>query len=98
MRRPNDFGGRFRRLLINVDGHQVAMLKPNEHAMVELTPGRHVLVGAMDWVRSADFVVEVPVEGTLTVEISLPFKAVMALFSKSRQAIRVRQVPVLGTD
>jgi len=92
VQRPNDFGGRFRRLKINIDACQIATLKPNEQTVVELTPGLHVVVGAMDWGRSRDLVVEMPVEGTRTVEVSLPFAAVIESFTKPRQAVRIRLI------
>lgn len=51
--RRNDFFGRFRRLVLLVDGEVAARLKIRSTQIVEVPPGDHALQLKMDWCTSA---------------------------------------------
>jgi hypothetical protein len=89
IRRPNDYGGRLRTLRVLIDGTEVAALRPNEEATIELATGPHVLVGAMDWTRSPGLPIDIS-ERQTTVEVSLPFSSVIATFIRPRRAVHAR--------
>jgi len=92
--RANDYGGRFRRLKVFADGALVCELKPNQEAEVRLAAGVHVLHAEMDWARSPGLSITVgavdPEGRAPTVEVSLPFKAILASVTRPRTAVRIR--------
>lgn len=90
LRRPNDFGGRLRKLEVFIDGSKVAGLRPNRRAIIEIPPGTHVLNGAMDWVRSQPLSFELKKQ--IEVEVSLPLMSIVDTFVRPRHAVRVRVV------
>lgn len=89
IRRPNDGGGYFRRLKVYIDGTEVAGLRPNETHTVEIADGVHEVRVRMDWVTCDPLSVEVTEGEAVTVEVSLPFSAVIKTFTDSKHAIQV---------
>ncbi|MGI8753299.1 MAG: hypothetical protein ACR2MN_13460 [Acidimicrobiales bacterium] len=71
---------------------EVASLRVNEQAVVELTAGPHVVVGRMDWASSRDLTVQVPEGEQVEVEVSLPFASVFLSFVRPNRAVLTRLV------
>jgi hypothetical protein len=92
VRRPNDMGGRFRRLKIYIDGQEVAGLRPNQTYTAELADGVHEVRGRMDWARSKPLSVGVTGDELVSVEVSLPFRAAFKVFTDPKHAVQVRQL------
>jgi hypothetical protein len=90
IRRPDDWGGRLRRLRIFIDGEEVAGLRPNEVHTAELPAGPHNVRGQMDWATCAPLPIEVPDGGTVQVEVSMPYVAVLKAFVAPKRAVRAR--------
>ncbi len=92
--RPDDHGGRYRGLRVEVDGREVATLRPNQQVELDLPAGVHTIVGRMDWARSADLQVDLPGndEAVAVVELSLPFRAIIDTFIRPKMAVRSRRL------
>ena len=90
VRRPDDWGGRIRRLKVVVDGRVGAELLPNEEATIELGAGTHIVTGKIDWARSKELSVDVNEVHPATVEVSLPYSAVFESFIRPSRAVKVR--------
>jgi hypothetical protein len=88
--RPNDHGGRYRSVEVFMDGHKVADLRPNRQVTLDLPVGRHEVLGRMDWVRSCAVMIEASENDEFTVELSLPFRAIIDTFIRPSRAIRSR--------
>ena len=88
--RPSDWGGRFRKLKIVVDGEVVAALRPNEQWQTELSEGTHTVSGRMDWASSPPLEVAITSEGLAHVEVSLPYLSVLQAFVTPRRAVKAR--------
>jgi hypothetical protein len=88
--RPDDWGGRIRRLKIFIDGAEVAGLRPNESHTAELPAGLHHVRGQMDWATCAPLPIEVPDGGTVHAEVSLPYTKVFRAFVTPKRAVQAR--------
>jgi hypothetical protein len=90
IRRPDDWGGRFRRLRILIDGAEVAGLRPNDSYTAELPAGLHEVRGQMDWATCAPLAIEVGDSGLVNVEVSLPYTAVFKAFVAPKKTVQAR--------
>lgn len=72
LERPYDAGGILRRLTVEVDGRRVASLRQYQSAELELPPGRHTVVGLMDWTSGTTLEVDLRDDDELRLEIALP--------------------------
>jgi hypothetical protein len=90
VRRPNDWGGRFRRLKVVVDGQEAAGLRMNQETRLDLAPGRHEVFGRMDWMRSPELAVTLNDATPAVVVVSLPLSAIVATFVTPRRAVKIR--------
>jgi hypothetical protein len=88
--RPDDWGGRIRRLRIFIDDAEVAGLRPNESHTAELPAGQHEVRGQMDWATCAPLQIEVPDGWTVHAEVSMPYTAVFKSFIKPKRAVQAR--------
>ena len=59
IRKKAAWGDLFRKYAVMVDGQRVAQLSNGGQAMVDLSPGRHVLWVAIDWCRSSKITLDV---------------------------------------
>ena len=92
IRRPNDYGGRFRRLKIYFDGVEVTGLRPNETLTIEVAAGLHEVRGRMDWATCKPLPVEVTDSTPVTVEVSLPYWGVARSFVTPKRAVKPRML------
>lgn len=90
--RPEDRGGRLRRLSLLVNNEVVGGLRPNATCEMRLPPGDYSVSGRMDWVTSPTLLVHLEEERPIRVEISLPFSAVLRGLILPRGAIRARVI------
>jgi hypothetical protein len=88
--RPDDLGGRFRRLKIYVDGLEVVGMRPNKTFTIEVAAGVHEVRGRMDWATCHPLPVEIRDGETVTVEVSLPFWGVLKSFVMPKRAVKAR--------
>ena len=91
--RPYDGGGILRRLTVEVDGRRVASLRQRQSAEVELPPGRHTVVGVMDWTSGATLHVDLADDDELRLEIALPLVATWEAMRRGRRALSIRRLP-----
>jgi hypothetical protein len=90
--RPDDWGGRFRRLRIFVDSVEVAGLRPNGRYTAELPAGEHQVRGQMDWATCAPLSIVLPDVGTVHAEVSLPYTAVIKAFATPKRTVQARRL------
>lgn len=88
--RPDDWGGRLRRLRIFINDAEMAGLRPNESHVTELPAGPHQIRGQMDWATCAPLHVEVPDGGMVHAEVSMPYAAVLKAFVTPKRAVKAR--------
>jgi hypothetical protein len=88
--RPYDGGGILRRLVVEVDGRRVAALKQRQSAEVELAPGRHTVVGHMDWASSAALEIDLAEGDDVRMEVALPLSAMWDVLRHPRRSLSIR--------
>jgi hypothetical protein len=91
IRRAGDTAGMARRMRVEVDGVEVARLKPKEQFVLKTATGVHQVRAEMDWTASAVLPVEVT-DGVITVEVSMPWSAMFTMIVRPRKALRIRMV------
>jgi hypothetical protein len=89
--RPHDAGGALRRLLIEVDGRQVAALKPGKSAAVPVAPGSHAVQARMDWCTSRPLALEVGETDEVHVEATFPATALWDMVRRPASALVLRE-------
>lgn len=90
--RPYDGGGILRRLVVEVDGRRVAALKQEQSVEVELPPGRHTVVGHMDWASSAVLEMDLADADQVRLEAALPLTAMWEVMRRPRGALSIRRL------
>ena len=91
VQRPHDGGGMLRRLVVQVDGRDVARLKQGESADIPLPPGRHSVTGSMDWTSSPALDVDLAEGEQARVEVALPLSALWNMVLRPRTALSIRR-------
>ena len=92
VQRPNDGGGILRRLVVQVDGSEVARLKQGESADVPLPPGKHTVVGSMDWTSTPALSLDLAEDEKARVEVALPLSALWNMVRRPRTALSIRRL------
>jgi len=92
VQRPHDGGGIFRRLVVQVDGRDVARLKQGESNDIPLSPGQHTVVGRMDWTSSPALAIELANDERARVEVALPLSALWNMLRRPRTALTIRRL------
>ena len=87
--RPHDGGGILRRLIVAVDGREVAAVKQGESVAVRVPVGTHPVRGRMDWTSSPPLEVEVAADDEVGVEVALPFSAIWNMIRRPRSALAI---------
>ena len=90
--RPYDGGGILRRLVVEVDGERVAVLKQQRSVELELPAGRHTVVGRMDWASSATLEVDLAEGDDLRLEAALPLASMWDTLMRPRRALSIRRL------
>jgi hypothetical protein len=90
--RPYDGGGILRRLRLEVDGREVAVLKQQASVDLELAAGRHAVVGRMDWVGSAALEFELADDEELDLEIALPLLSSWDRLQRPTRTLAIRRL------
>lgn len=90
--RPYDGGGTLRRLRVEVDGHEVATLRQYRSAELDLAPGRHTVVGRMDWAGSAALDIELTEGEELVLEIALPLISMRDRLERGPRTLVIRRL------
>lgn len=85
--RADDFGGRYRGLVVYVDEVIVGKLRPRQTMTLELPDGPHSVRGRMDWATCQPFVLHVARDLPLHLELSLSLFNVWKSFVRPRQAV-----------
>jgi hypothetical protein len=93
LQRASDTAGAVRRMRVDLDGVVVARLRPGETETLRVRPGPHSVQARMDWTSSSPLPVEVPKNGRIRVEVSLPWSAFWKTFFTPRRALIARIVP-----
>jgi hypothetical protein len=91
VQRPHDGGGILRRLVVQVDGREVARLKQGESADIPLPPGKHTVVGSMDWTNSPALDIDLAEGEQARVEVALPLSALWNMVRRPRTALSIRR-------
>ncbi len=92
MHRPHDGGGILRRLVVQVDGRDVARLKQGESADITLSPGQHTVVGRMDWTSTPPLDIGFADDERVRVEVALPFSALWNMVRRPRTALTIQRL------
>ncbi len=90
--RPHDGRGIIRRLIVEIDGHRVALLKQGESVDLTVPPGAHSVVGRMDWISSPTLDVHVDEGEQARVEVALPISALWNMVRRPRSALSIRRL------
>jgi hypothetical protein len=95
IRRPRSWGeaGKARHLKVFVDGHEAATLRPGRSAVIDLPPGRHEVMGKVDWTTSPALTFDLDSAGALTVEVSQPFSSIFDAVFRPHGSMKIRIVP-----
>lgn len=72
----------------------MARLRPGQAETVRVRPGPHSIQARMDWTSSSLLSVELPKNGKIRVEVSLPWSAFWRTFLTPRRALVARIVQV----
>jgi hypothetical protein len=91
VQRPHDGGGILRRLIVQVDGREVARLKQGESADVPVSPGKHTVMGSMDWTSSPALEIDLAEDEQARVEVALPISALWNMIRRPRTALAIRR-------
>jgi hypothetical protein len=91
VQRPYNGGGILRRLIVQVDGREVARLKQGESADIPLPPGKHTVIGRMDWTSSPAFDIDLAEEEEARVEVALPLSALWKMARRPLTALSIRR-------
>lgn len=91
VQRPHDGGGILRRLVVQVDGREVARLKQGESADILLPPGAHTVMGRMDWTSSPALDIDLAEDEPARVEVALPLSALWNMVKRPRSALSIRR-------
>ena len=92
LQRRLDGGGILRRLLVQVDGHEVAGLRQGQFVRIPLARGTHSVVGRLDWTRSPALDVDVAADEEVRIEVALPFSAMWNMLLRPRTALAIRRL------
>src|SRR5687768_10689604 len=92
VQRPHDGGGILRRLVVQVDGREVARLKQGESADIVLSPGKHTVMGSMDWTGSPALDVDLAEGEQVRVEVALPFSVLWNMIRRPSAALSIRRL------
>jgi hypothetical protein len=90
--RPYDGGGILRRLRVEIDGREVAVLKQYRSVDLPVPPGRHTVVGRMDWAGSASLTVDLAEDEELHLELALPLMPMWDRMQRSPRALSIRRL------
>ena len=82
-----------RNLRVFVDDIEAASLRPGSAQVIQISSGRHAIVGRMDWCRSKELTVEAEEGNSIAIELSYPMSALFDTFFRPRQAIAVTLLP-----
>ncbi|GAB4080837.1 hypothetical protein GCM10028783_17850 [Modestobacter muralis] len=91
VQRPHDGGGILRRLVVQVDGREVARLKQGEFADVPLPPGKHTVRGSMDWTSSPELQIDLAEDEQARAGVALPISALWNMLRRPRAALAIRR-------
>jgi hypothetical protein len=91
VQRPHDGGGMLRRLVVDLDGQQVAALKQGESVDLPVSAGTYAVAGRMDWTRSPALEVEIAEGQQVRVEVALPMSALWNMTRRPRSALSIRR-------
>jgi hypothetical protein len=89
--RPVDGGGSLRRLRVEVDGREVAALRPRTTVDVPLPAGTHTAVARLDWSSSEPLEFTVDDDGEVPVEVAVPVSSWDSVL-RPRSALRIRRL------
>jgi hypothetical protein len=89
--RPVDGGGSLRRLRVEVDGREVAALRPRGNAEVPLAAGPHTAVARLDWNSSAPLEFTVDADEEVRIEVAVPVSSWDTVL-RPRSALRLRRL------
>ena len=92
LQRRLDGGGILRRLLVQVDGHEVAGLRQGQFVRIPLARGTHSVVGRLDWTSSPALDVDVAADEEVRIEVALPFSALWNMLLRPRTALAIRRL------
>ncbi|MGX5655521.1 hypothetical protein ACWKWC_12170 [Geodermatophilus nigrescens] len=92
VQRSHDGGGILRRLVVQVDGRDVARLKQGESVDITLSPGQHTVVGRMDWTSTPPLSIELVEDERARMEVALPFSALWNMIRRPRTALTIRRL------
>jgi hypothetical protein len=90
--RPYDEGGILRRLRVEVDGQEVAALRQYRSVDLELSPGRHRVVGRMDGVSSASLDIDLAADEQLQLEVALPLVPMWDRLQRTPRTLSIRRL------
>jgi hypothetical protein len=90
--RPYDGGGVLRRLRVEVDGRQVASLQQYRAVDLDLSPGRHTVVGHMDWVSSASLDLDLADGEDVQLEVALPLLPMWQVLQRPQRTLSIRRL------
>jgi hypothetical protein len=81
-----------RRLVVELDGHRVALLKRGESVDLTVPIGTHSVRGHMDWASSQTLDVHVDESEQARVEVALPTSALWNMVRRPRNALSIRRL------
>jgi hypothetical protein len=89
VRRLDDSAGMLRRIRIEVDGTELARLRPGEVAALPVETGRHQVRARLDWTASDAVVVEVVPGRDARLTVSLPWSGLWTMISSPRSTLKL---------
>lgn len=92
LQRASDTAGAARRVRVDLDGVVVARLRPGQAETVSVRSGPHSIQARMDWTSSSPLSVEIPKNGKVQVEVSMPWSAFWKSYLTPRRALVARIV------